>query len=166
MNLKSLYDYRGLLLNARGLLEGITQPHHFKIEEKEGKIILSYKDWPKEDEEYRSLDVTQFVTTLVNPSPVEVNSKIDEPITRMAQDLSKWADSGRLQAEEVVWWQSYLGSLKRDARLRPEISKLADLGKFRMPDVQEEGDLGNLLQAVQRSKQRETRKSVLKLKRR
>ena len=165
-HLRSLYDYRDKLLKCKGLVDGIMAPHHFKFEEKNGEVIMSYKDWPNETEEYRAMTITRHVLSLDDVVPVLVNPKINDAITRMEQDLPKWTESGRLENDEIQWWRSYLASCKREARLLPEVPKVTSLGKFRLPAVQEEGELGNLIQAVERNRQKETRRSVLKLKRR
>ena len=60
-----------------------------------------------------------------------------------------------------------LGSCKSGTKQVPNVSKVTSLGKFKIPRVSEEEDseISNLVQAVHRSKKKENRRSVLKLRR-
>ena len=166
-HLRSMYDYRGKLIKSMGLVDGIMAPHHFKFEMVNGEVIMSYKDWPDEREEYRTLNIDRHIIPLGSVSPVPVNDKIDPQLAKMEQDLQKWADSGRLEDGEVRWWRTYLGSCKSGTKQVPNVSKITSLGKFKIPRVFEEEDseISNLVQAVHRSKEKENRRSVLKLRR-
>ena len=65
------------------------QPHVYKFEEVDGEVVMYYKDSPKQEESYRSLILTRFVSSLDSPAFVKANSKIDDAITKMTRDLPK-----------------------------------------------------------------------------
>ena len=167
LHLKSLYDYKGKMPLAPGLIEKIMQPHVYKFEEIDGEVVMFYKDWPKQEEAYRSLILTRFVSSLDSPAYVKANSKIDDAITKMTRDLPKWAENGRLEQSELAWWRIYLSTISREVRLHPEVHRAQDLGRFKVPEVLEESsELENLVGAVDKSREKERRVTVLKLKKR
>ena len=89
-----------------GLVDGIMAPHHFKFVMVNGEVIMSYKDWPDEREEYRTLNIDRHIIPLGSVSSVPVNDKIDPQLAKMEKDLQKWADSGSLEDGEVRWWRT------------------------------------------------------------
>ena len=48
---------------------------------------MSYKDWPDERQEYRTLNIDRHIIPLGSVSPVPVNDKIDPQLAKMEQDL-------------------------------------------------------------------------------
>ena len=82
----------------------------------------------------------------------------------MSNDISKWAESGRLEKDEVLWWKAYLSSCKQEVRLRPEVLRASVLGTFlcRAPTLATWMD--NLRLAVEKNVSKEQRTSVLRLK--
>ena len=122
-----------------------------------------YKRWPEEDEPYGVLDMTPFVPDMRRLSNASINEKIITALHRMEEDLPKWAANGRL---EKSWWKGYLGSCRRDTRLRPDLLGLASHGTYRFPArepvVDEEA--GNLIAAIRRNHEKELKKVVLKQK--
>ena len=166
-HLQSLYDYRGQLIKSMGLVDGIMAPHHFKFELVNDKVIMFYKDWPDEREEYRSLNIDHHIISLGSVRPAPINDKIDPQLSKMEQDLSKWADCGRLEDGEIRWWRTYLGSCKSNAKRYPNVPKVSSLGQFKTPRISEaeDGEITNLVSAAQRAKEKENRRSVLKLRR-
>ena len=51
-HLDSIWDFRDIV-DIGVSLTGMKEPHIFKLSKREGKVHLSYKDWPVPDEEYR-----------------------------------------------------------------------------------------------------------------
>ena len=66
-----------------------------------GEVIMSYKDWPVEREEYRTLSIDRHIIPLGSVRPAPVNNKIEPQLAKMGQDLQKWAHCGRLEDREV-----------------------------------------------------------------
>ena len=165
-HLQALHDYRGALIKAKGVVDGIMAPHHFKFEMVDDKVIMAYKDWPCGNEEYRQVDITKHVISLDSVRPAAINGKIDDQLSRMEQDLPKWADSGRLEDSEVVWWRTYIRSCKDAAKQPPTLAKASSLGSYKEPAFQaDDEDISNLVRAVQQAKEKENRRSLLKLRR-
>ena len=99
-HLKALYDYKGQMAYARGLIEGISGPHVFRFEETDGQIRLGYKDWPKPEEDFRFMDVSMCVANFSDLPNCQPNLKVDATLDKMRGDLSKWVESSRLNEEE------------------------------------------------------------------
>ena len=167
VHLKSIFDYKEVLMNARGLIEGITGPHVFRFAEEDGNIIMAYKDWPTSEEVYRKLNVSNCViSSLAHLENTKCNPKIEETLARMSNDISKWAESGRLEKEEVLWWKAYLSSCKQEVRLRPEVPRATVLGTFLCHAPPLATGMDNLRLAVEKNVSKEKRTSLLRLKRR
>lgn len=168
-HLNALYNYKEKLCSVTPdrLFSGIMGPHVYKFEMVERDILMSYKDWPKDCEEYRTLNITRYLGEIDNVMQVNINPKIDDAISRMTRDLPKWADSGRLQEEDLAWWTLYLSTIKPDSRLI-KIAKISNLGNYKQVPVNRfcEPELGNLIEASQKNLQKESRHSQVKILRR
>ena len=167
IHLRSIVDYRASLLQVKGLIGSIRDTHVFKFQQNaDGLMKVFYKGWPVEDEPYGVLDVTPFVPDMRRLSNAGINEKIITALHRMEEDLPKWAANGRLENSSVDWWKCYLGSCRRETRLRPDLLGLASLGTYRFPArepvVDEEA--GNLIAAIRRNHEKERKKVVLTLK--
>ena len=51
-HLNNIWDFRNMT-NVGINLAGMKEPHIFKLAKRDGKVHLSYKDWPVPNEEYR-----------------------------------------------------------------------------------------------------------------
>ncbi|KAK3099332.1 hypothetical protein FSP39_002742 [Pinctada imbricata] len=119
VHLDSLWDFRKLA-TFRGVLQGIQEPHVFKIHKMDGDVTISYKNWPLQTEPYRHLRVRDIVPNLEEPSIVEPNlGKMEATITDMRRDLKRWAEAGKFSESECQWWNDYLIRLGSTPSVQP-----------------------------------------------
>ena len=167
VHLTSIFDYKKALEHCRGLIVGISGPHQFVIKEINERVTLMYKDWPKEEESYRQVDITEATNRVEfeRLNPVPPNPKIEDSITRMNSDIRKWGETGRLNEVEIEWWISYLNTMKAEAAKNPLIAKATELDQFKEIQIPN-CDVGcsNLREAIHVSADKENRVSELKVR--
>ena len=111
--------------------------------------------------------MTPFIPDLRNLPSAAVNDKIEETLTKMEEDLPKWAVSGQLENTEIEWWRRYLAGCRRETGLRPDLLSFHSLGRYHVPargPVSDE-EAVNLIAAIRRNHEKERKRTVLSLTR-
>ncbi|XP_053387249.1 uncharacterized protein LOC123562516 [Mercenaria mercenaria] len=159
LEVKGIYDYKSCFEDVRGMIEGISGPHQFMLKEKNGKVILHYKDWPT-DAVYKTLDFSDRIPDDLNLMQVAVNPKMEVESGKMRNDLPKWNQSGRLSEENVEWWNEYLFIQEHEPNLPP----VHQLPCYTETEQSRNSGAEHLVDAISASVERHKKQSVLRVK--
>lgn len=136
-NMCAVYDYKRMLATNSSLV-GISTPHVFKFSlNDENEVEMFYKDWPNDNEPYRSVVMTDMTVDLFNMELqlANPNPKYTTVVESMKKDLPKWCTSGRLNQEDVEWWEEYMENVKTKNLEAPEVKGINTLKTFEEPAV-------------------------------
>ncbi|WAR29289.1 hypothetical protein MAR_002857 [Mya arenaria] len=122
-HLEGIFDYKKTMEGQRGLIEGISVPHHFIIAEDDGCVKMRYRDWP--DTPDKSIDLTPSIPIEYVQELVPVNSKFHREAEFMATDIPKWQTCGKLPSSAVEWWRVFLTDASKTTK--PSVAFVNDL---------------------------------------
>lgn len=138
-HLNGLWDYRKLGMASPVSLTGHSTPHIFRFkEEEEGKITMAYKEWPYRASQYKAVDVTRLAESYaMDPEPIHsVAEKGSRVFDSMTSDLGKWRAGGKLNEEDIGWWQNHLRS--ENTIHIPSTPKSSSFQEYKMPPSDED----------------------------
>ncbi|XP_052785602.1 uncharacterized protein LOC128221167 [Mya arenaria] len=72
-HLDRVFDYKKMMEGQRGLLKGISEPHHFIISEVVGRVTMRYRDWPYSPDQ--NIDLTDSIPGRFSKELVPCNPK-------------------------------------------------------------------------------------------
>ena len=123
--LESIWNCKEVYVGQRKII-GVKSPHVFKFElDANDQVQASVKDWPLDEEQYRSEPLPEIPDISANLSIVVPRLEKMQPLmSSLLDDLPKYQRAGRLSEADVNCWKVYLQKLQARRRPPPAIHSI------------------------------------------